>query len=434
MVDVCVRKRYRINGAVYEYRFEIASIDGKRKWKTKSGFKTVTDARQAGKRALRQYENFGHVVKDQISVADFLEDWLVQDCMVDLKPNTVTNYIKQVRIYLKPALGAYRLKSLTRELLQGFILKMYDNGFSFNSLIAIKGVLTKSMNYAVDNHYLVCSPAVRLKIPRYRIAVIPTRSSPHHYIPAEIMQKVFERFPERSSSFIPLKLGYECGLRLGEVFGLYWEDIDFENRIIRINRQVQWFADQNRDKEEKLIHNGSAECGKGFWYFSAPKYNSCRTIEISDELTDILKREQVRQERAKAYFGQYYSNYYADSAQLSGSELIRKASVNRISTNENGFPIHLVCVRENGTFISPRTMQHASRIIKKDFFEKFDFHSLRHTHATMLAEVGADQKYIQTRLGHKDVKLTISVYEHTTVGMRDGGRKILSELFSNKND
>ena len=52
----------------------------------------------------------------------------------------------------------------------------------------------------------------------------------------------------------------------------------------------------------------------------------------------------------------------------------------------------------------------------------------------MLAEVGADQKYIQTRLGHKDVKLTISVYEHTTVGMRDGGRKILSELFSNKND
>lgn len=135
MVDVCVRKRYRASGAVYEYRFEIASIDGKRKWKTKSGFKTVTDARQAGKMALRQYENFGHIVKDQISVADFLEDWLVQDCMVDLKPNTIANYIKQVRIYLKPALGTYRLKSLTREILQGFILEMYDKGFSFNSLI-----------------------------------------------------------------------------------------------------------------------------------------------------------------------------------------------------------------------------------------------------------------------------------------------------------
>ncbi|MDE7295920.1 MAG: site-specific integrase [Clostridia bacterium] len=432
MVDVCVRKRYRASGAVYEYRFEIASIDGKRKWQTKSGFKTITDARQAGKLALRQYENCGHIVKDQISVADFLEDWIVHDCMVDLKPNTVTNYIKQVRIYLKPALGAYRLKSLTREILQGFILKMYDNGFSFNSLIAIKGVLTKSMNYAVDNHYLVCSPAVRLKIPRYRIPVIPTRFSPHCYISADIMQKVFERFPERSSSFIPLKLGYECGLRLGEVFGLCWEDIDFDNKTIRINRQVQWFADPNRDKEEKLIHNGSAECGKGFWYFSAPKYNSCRTIEISDELTDILKREQVRQERAKVYFGQYYSNYYTDSALLSGSELIYKASLNRISMDESGFPIHLVCVRENGTFISPRTMQHTSRIIKKEIFDNFDFHSLRVTHASMLAGLGVEPKYIQTRLGHTDLELTIKVYERVTDLMAERGRKAINELYHEK--
>lgn len=290
--------------------------------------------------------------------------------------------------------------------------------------------MTKSMNYAVDNHYLVCSPAVRLKMPRYRIPVIPTRSSPHHYIPAEIMQKIFERFPECSPSFIPLKIGYECGLRLGEVFGLCWEDINFENKTIRINRQVQWFADQNRDKEEKLVHNGSAQCGNGFWYFSAPKYNSCRTIEISDELTNILKRKLERQERAKAYFGQYYSNYYADSAQLSGDELIRKASLNRISMDENGFPIYLVCVRENGTFISPRTMQHTSRIIKKEIFENFDFHSLRHTHATMLSEAGVDQKYIQSRLGHTDVQLTINVYEHVTVSLRENGRKILNKLFS----
>ena len=89
MDDVCVKKRYRASGAVYEYRFEIARVEGKRKWKTKSGFKTITDARQAGRLALRLYENYGHIVKDQISVADFLEAWLVHDCMVDLKPNIV---------------------------------------------------------------------------------------------------------------------------------------------------------------------------------------------------------------------------------------------------------------------------------------------------------------------------------------------------------
>lgn len=54
-------------------------------WKTKSGLKTVTEARKARKAAMVQYENYGHVVKDQISVADFFEIWFEKDCMVDLK-------------------------------------------------------------------------------------------------------------------------------------------------------------------------------------------------------------------------------------------------------------------------------------------------------------------------------------------------------------
>lgn len=76
MTNLCIRKRFTNNGTVYEYRFEIASVNGKRKWKTKSGFKTVTEARVAGKEAMKQYENYGHVVNDQISVSDFLDIWL----------------------------------------------------------------------------------------------------------------------------------------------------------------------------------------------------------------------------------------------------------------------------------------------------------------------------------------------------------------------
>lgn len=162
MIDLCIRKRFTSKGTAYEYRFEIASINGKRKWKTKSGFKTITEARRAGRAAMMQYENYGHVVKDQISVADFFEIWFEKDCTVDLKPTTLTNYKKVVENLLKPKLGSYRLKSLTRELLQAFLVEMYDIGYSINSLISLKALLTKSMNYAVDNHYIVCSPAVRL--------------------------------------------------------------------------------------------------------------------------------------------------------------------------------------------------------------------------------------------------------------------------------
>ena len=114
---MCQEAIYNKGGAVYEYRFEIASVNGKKKWKTKSGFKTITEARKAGKAAIMQYENYWHAVKDQISVADFLDILFEKDCMVDL---TLTHYKNTVDNLLKPKLGAYKLKSLTRELLQAF--------------------------------------------------------------------------------------------------------------------------------------------------------------------------------------------------------------------------------------------------------------------------------------------------------------------------
>ena len=58
--------------------------------------------------------------------------------------------------------------------------------------------------------------------------------------------------------------------------------------------------------------------------------------------------------------------------------------INRISTSGEGYPVHLICVRDNGTFISPRTMQHVTKCVKKEITEQFDFHSLRKTHASML--------------------------------------------------
>lgn len=70
-----------------------------------------------------------------------------------------------------------------------------------------------------------------------------------------------------------------------------------------------------------------------------------------------------------------------------------------------------------------------TKSIKKDICKDFDFHSLRHTHASMLAEIGVEQKYIQTRLGHSNIKMTIDVYEHTTDTMRSRGRKAINGMF-----
>lgn len=433
MVDVTVRKRFRKNGeTMYEYRFEIATVDGKRQWKTKCGFKTATEARKAGRMDLQTYENAGRfITKDRMSVSDYFAYWISADCEIDLKPTTIMGYRKTIENLILPKLGSFRLKSLTREILQAFLLELYDAGYSQNTLVKVKAILSKSMNYAVDHHYIPYSPAVRVKSPKNRRPKIPTRKAPHYFIKPDIIEKIFKRFPERHPSHIPLKLGYECGLRIGEAFALCWEDIDFENKVIRINRQVQWLQDKERTLVDKLAKNGSADCGNGCWYFAPPKYDSYRIVEISDELAELLLREKVRQTKAMDYYNIYYTNYDVEQQfTFDGKEPKYPVIMNKLCKDGEGYPIHLVCIRDNGTYISPRTMQNVNRCIRKEISEEFDFHSLRKTHATMLAELGVNQKYIQTRLGHTNLEMTFDVYECTTDLMRQQGREVLNTIYT----
>ena len=147
-----------------------------------------------------------------------------------------------------------------------------------------------------------------------------------------------------------------------------WSDIDFIKCTLTINRQVQW-------------QGGSKEHGKGYWYFSEPKYNSFRTISLDNSLMELLKREKQRQERAAEYYADNYTHLYeADNSRA-------------LNTDNRGVEIYPICRRENGEYIQSRVMQHTSMIIHTQLgCEDFDFHSLRHTHATNLAEAGANPK------------------------------------------
>lgn len=94
MGDVLIKARTRNSGkVVYEYRFEVASIDGKRQWKSKSGFATKREAKEAGKIAQQAYEHVGQVVEpSDMSYADFLNMWLEKDCKLTCKPSTLVGY------------------------------------------------------------------------------------------------------------------------------------------------------------------------------------------------------------------------------------------------------------------------------------------------------------------------------------------------------
>ena len=403
MGELRIRKR----GDKWQYSFEGAPVDGKRTTISKSGYKTKTEAATEGTAALQRYNQGGLVIgANNMSYADYLDLWMDAYCKVELRPNTILNYTKKINNLIKPRLGKYKLVSINPITLQKFINDLFNECYSRNTISVVKGVISKSLDYAVTPlRYIPSSPAIYLKMPSPRAeGNKKLRKNPHVYLTPEQMQMVFQRFPEGTSSYLPLLIGYKCGLRIAEAFALTWSDIDFEKRTLSVNRQVQW-AEKNKG-------TGAPSC----WYLSDPKYDSFRTIELSSDVIEALRRAKERQQGAKQFHRENYIKYYMDENSI-------------LNTEGRGKDIDLIMRRDDGSYINSRNLQHVSEIARFELgLEKFDYHSLRHTHTTMLLENGADPSYVQHRLGHKDVTVTLKVYKHLTEKMTERGVEVLESL------
>lgn len=399
MAKINVRKR----GNSWEFRFETARVGDKRTQVSKGGFETKKAALEAGTEAMNQYNNSGAVIEpSKISLSDYLDQWMEKYCKVALKPATVENYEKNIRLRIKPALGQYALSSVKTASIQKLINDMFNEGYSRNTISTVKRILSGAMRYAIDTDgVLLVNPTARVRLPSVRaVPENPTRSSPNVFIPPEMIDRIFARFPEGTSTFIPMQLGYRCGMRIGEAFGVCWDDVDFDAMTISIKRQAQWDVEKQQ------------------WYMTAPKYDSFRTIEMDEKLGEILQREHEKQLRARQYYGERYTQLFVSVDGI-------------INTTGEGNAIFPVAVREDGTYIGPRTMQHASGVIHHELgYPEFTFHSLRHTHATMLVESGAPIKYVQERLGHKDAQVTMRIYSHLSQKQKSDGRALIDKIFS----
>lgn len=396
--------RLRKRGRYWEYAFEGARIGRKRQTISKSGFRTKTEASAAGAKAMDEYNRAGAVfVPTAISVSDYLDLWMREYCQNNCKASTIANYEKKIRLHIKPAIGKYRLAALAPETIQKLLNDKFNEGYSRNTLAVLKGILTGSLSYAVQPlKYIPFSPAEYVDIPSTRaVPRVKSRKSPHVYLTPEQMKTVFARFPEGSSSYLPILIGYKCGLRIAEAFALEWEDVDLDAKKLTVRQQVLW---QERNRENNA---------EPYWYYTLPKYDSIRTIELSQDVVDALRREKARQDEARAFYGEGYIRQFRDEA-------------DHLNEAGKGSEIHPIMVRPDGSYINSRNMQYVSQVAMKELgMEKFDYHSLRHTHATMLAEKGASPKYVQHRLGHKNVQVTMQIYQHLTEKMSEDGARLL---------
>ena len=400
MGELRVEKR----GEKWQYRFEIAKSDGKRKRISKSGFTTKGAAIEAGTKAKAEYDNAGSIILNtEISVHDYLQIWLEQYCKINLKPTTYEGYKKKIRLYIDPEIGKYKLSSISPNTLQNYINKIFNEGFSRNTLASIKGILTNSFKYAVQPlKYIKSSPMEYVKLPLANAkSDIPTRTKERLSITKEDFNKIIARFPENTSQYIPLQLGYRCGLRLGETFALdIINDFDINEHTITINHQVQ-YDDNNKT-----------------WYLSNPKYNSTRTIELDDIIYKILKEKKEQILEDKKCYGNLYKTYYVNENMYITDEY-----------HDSYKEYNPVNRRQDGSYCHPRIMQHCGRIVHYQLnMPLWDYHSLRHTHTTNLLSNGADIKYVQKRLGHKNIETTLGIYQHITDEMKERNIQILNNL------
>ncbi|EIA28298.1 Phage integrase family protein, partial [Candidatus Arthromitus sp. SFB-5] len=205
-----VRKR----GDKWYYSFEAARVDGKRKRIERVGGRTKKEAEAALRKALEDYENGEQLQKTNISVSDYMDLWFDAYVLLNCRYNTQRSYRLIIDKHIKPSLGILKLTSLTPGKLQDFINSKYLTGISKNHLNNIISLLSGSLNYSVHPmNFLKNNPMQYVKIPKYNNTKTTDK---HKIITNDDFNAIIKRFPERSSFYIPLMIGYHTGCRIGE--------------------------------------------------------------------------------------------------------------------------------------------------------------------------------------------------------------------------
>lgn len=408
MAEINTRKR----GNKWEYRFEAAKIDGKRKQISKGGFKTKKEALEAGTKALAKYNNSGLKFEpSEISVADYFDYWFDVYCKVNLKYNTQIGYLRIIEGHVKPNFGPFKLKALNASVLQEYANNLKLHGYSKSTVTNILAVIQTALDYAVEPlQFIEHNPMRLIKYPK-----ITKPKKERIILTLEEFDQIIDRFKD-TRFFVPLMIGFFTGVRIGECCALTWDDINFENKTISIDKQL---VKRNFGNDVRKVFKltGKKE-QKSSWYFADPKTpSSVRTIKIGETLLEILKAERKKQLENELTYGEFYTIHLKKKEyDEKGNEIYRLMPISKCV--ESTLPrAELVCIAENGEITSPDSFKYCSRIIHGELRLAFDFHSLRHTHATRLIENGAKEKSVQARLGHQNIQTTLQNYVHDTETM-----------------
>ena len=323
--------------------------------------KTQKEVREKMQAAAVEVNQGTYTTPSKLTVNQWLDIW-ASDYLGGVKPATVTVYTNNIRLHIKPALGAARLADLRPHMVQQFV-----NGLKLSpaSVRLAYKVLHQALEKAVKLEYIPRNPSADCELPRLEQKEI-------HPLDDNQVSALLEAV--KGSLLEPLvTLALFTGLRQSELLGLTWDRIDFQGGTILIDRQ--------------LVRTGH-RAGAGL--FISPKSGKSRTISPAPSALKVLREQKRRQAEMQLRAGPMWDNPHG-----------------LVFTSELGGPLEHWRVET--------TFQTTAKAAGLDGVR---FHDTRHTYAVNSIRAGDDIKTIQGNLGHASAAFTLDRYGHFTERMK----------------
>ena len=345
-------------------------VTGKKKYTTRRGFKTRKEALLCEAKIKTEIANNGLLNTDVTTFKEIYELWY-EGYQHTIKESTLVVNSYVFKLLLKK-LETLQLRKITLPYCQK-IINDYSKEFSLSTLKKIKIYGVMILEYAVKMKVIYSNPMKDVLLPKKKVDV-NSNDADLYYTKDELNHflKLVDSTNDIKLSAMFRVLAY-TGIRKGELQALNWDDIDFNNNTININKTL------SINSEYKIT-------------VQTPKSkSSIRKISIDEQTKLILKRWKAKQR--ELFF--------------SVGTRVKK---------------HQPCFTEEVTnsYLYLNFMNDKLRkICKKHKFKQIKIHGFRHTHCSLLFESGFTIQEVQDRLGHSDLKTTMSIYAHVTEKQRD---------------
>lgn len=349
---------------------------------------TKKDAERELARLINEIENGLYINTGKITVAEYLEKWL-EFIRQSIEPSTYRCYRVAVEQHIIPVLGSLQLSKLQPMHIQEYYSKDLESGRKDNK----KSVTRKLSPTTVAMHHRILYRALKQAvkwqlIPRNPAEAVepPKPAKKEMIIPTEReIRKLLSSFRD-TVYFLPVFLAVTTGMRMGEVLGLTWSDVDLCKGVIHVRQTLY-------------------QRTPGHPVFKPPKTpKSKRQIDLPLTVLKLLKEHKKSVLKQKLAAGKVYCDY------------------------------NLVCCLPDGRPINPSTLGSAFRTKARKIGLNISFHDLRHIHASYLLKQNVHPKIVSERLGHSQISITQDLYSHVMPGLqKKAARQIDELLFGDEN-